>query len=252
MRDRTLGCLRPPPRICTVRSRGAAPHGTPRKVWPGGRPVFVPDRASETPVRLAHVSARQNGFTLMELLITIAVATILAVLALPDFSRFLIRGHILTQANSLVADLSFARSEAIRRQEPVTLCVSTNAATCVTGNWQSGWITYLNVNNASTPPATPLLRVHSAFTDDVVVASTTNPVASPAPGASSTTSYLTFKPDGTAIWGYTNSTTPSTFAALFAVCDASPRPGDTNGIDVTVDNSGMISSTTQTQPCPTP
>lgn len=200
------------------------------------------------------VLADANGFTLMELIITIAVAAVLAALALPDFSRFLIRGHILTQANTLVADLTLARSEAVRRQEPVTLCVSTDGASCnANAGWQSGWIEYANPNSVTGPVAgTPPLRVRGALTQDVVVASTVNPVPNLAPGPSSGTAYLTFKPDGRAVWGYQNVTTPTTFAALFAVCDASPKAGDMNGIDVTVDVSGLISSSSQTQPCPTP
>lgn len=256
MRDRTRGYLRPPPRIRAARQSGSTARVTQHRVWRGGHPTFSSDRASPAPERLARAAARShlNGFTLMELMITIAVAAVLAALALPDFSRFLIRGHILTQANSLVADLTLARSEAIRRQEPVTLCVSADGATCDTSvGWQSGWIEYPNPNGATNPAAgTPPLRVRDTLTQDVVVASSASPVPNPAPGPSSTTAYLTFKPDGRALWGYSDLPTPSTFVAVYAVCDASPKAGDLNGINVTVDISGLISSSPQSQPCPTP
>lgn len=218
--------------------------------------MYLSDCVSPAPERLARASARSgmNGFTLMELIITIAVAAVLAALALPDFSRFLIRGHILTQANSLVADLTLARSEAIRRQEPVTLCASTDGATCnSSAGWQSGWIEYPNPNGATTPPAgTPPLRVRNALTEDVVVASSITPMPNPPPGPSASTAYLTFKPDGRALWGYSDLPTPSTFVAVYAFCDASPKTGDQNGINVTVDISGLVSSSPQSQPCPTP
>ncbi|MHB1936876.1 MAG: GspH/FimT family pseudopilin [Acidobacteriaceae bacterium] len=256
MRDRTRADLQPASPERAACSGGRTARRRQHRGWRCGHPDSLGGRVSRAPDRPAHATALAcaNGFTLMELIVTIAVAAILAALALPDFSRFLIRGHILTQANTLVADLTLARSEAVRRQEPVTLCVSTDGATCnASAAWQSGWIEYANPNGATSPAAgTPPLRVRGVLTQDVVVASSVNPVPNPAPGPSSGTAYLTFKPDGRAVWGYKNVTTPSTFAAVFAVCDASPRPGDLNGIDVTVDISGLIASSTQTQPCPTP
>ncbi len=64
------------------------------------------------------------GFTLVELLITLVIAGILLGLAVPQMTAFIQRDRLVTQANELVADLSFARSEAIKRGTNVIVCKS--------------------------------------------------------------------------------------------------------------------------------
>jgi len=74
-----------------------------------------------------------HGYTLIELIITIAVLSILVVLALPSFGTLLERNVITTDANNFAADLSYARSEAIKRNATVQI----NAKT---GSWANGYI----------------------------------------------------------------------------------------------------------------
>jgi type IV fimbrial biogenesis protein FimT len=80
------------------------------------------------------------GFTIIELLITVAVASILLAIAVPSFNQMIISGRLTAQSNEMVGAISLARSEAIKRNASVTLCRSTNATDCVTtadtwGTW---------------------------------------------------------------------------------------------------------------------
>lgn len=82
-----------------------------------------------------------KGFTLVELIVIIAIATILFGMGIPSFRSMMQNTRLATQANAFVSDLNLARSEAVKRGEPVALCKSANGSTCVTtGTWQQGWI----------------------------------------------------------------------------------------------------------------
>lgn len=83
------------------------------------------------------------GFTLVELMITLSVAGVLLAIAVPSFNQMVVANRLVTQANEIVAALSLARSEAIKRNASVTLCrvQDTDGTACVAGrgNWQN-WI----------------------------------------------------------------------------------------------------------------
>lgn len=69
---------------------------------------------------------RVKGFTLLELLITLVVAGILASIAVPSFSGFLARQQLRSDVNEVVSMLSFARSEAIKRRVEVMASIGTD------------------------------------------------------------------------------------------------------------------------------
>lgn len=77
------------------------------------------------------------GFTLIEMMVAIAVLAIMVAIALPSFSQLLATNRLTGQANELTASLQLARSEAIRRNARVALCPSSDGATCASG--AAGW-----------------------------------------------------------------------------------------------------------------
>ena len=76
----------------------------------------------------------EMGFTLVELIVTMAIAAIILTQAVPSFSTMISNNRLTTQTNDLVADINLARSEAIKRGLRVILCRTANpnavAATC--------------------------------------------------------------------------------------------------------------------------
>ncbi|MBF0145464.1 MAG: GspH/FimT family pseudopilin [Magnetococcales bacterium] len=80
-----------------------------------------------------------GGYTLVEMLVVLAIVAILVSGAVPFLSSMINNNRLTAQFNQLVGTLQFARSEAIRRQTSVTVCSSNDGASCG-GNWQDGWI----------------------------------------------------------------------------------------------------------------
>lgn len=76
-----------------------------------------------------------KGFTLVELVITIAIAAIFASLAAPGFRQLIASQRIRTASFDLVSALGYARSEAVKRNTPVAL----RAGASADGAWTAGW-----------------------------------------------------------------------------------------------------------------
>lgn len=92
---------------------------------------------------------RQRGVSLFELIVALAIFTILATLAVPSFTQMVASQRVKSASSDLYSALVRARSEAIKRNADVTLAP-------VDGSWQKGW----TINDPSNP-ARPLAS-HSA------------------------------------------------------------------------------------------
>jgi type IV fimbrial biogenesis protein FimT len=107
-----------------------------------------------------------KGFTIIELMIGLAVAGILISFAVPSFTASIQNNRMATQINELHAALSLARSEAIKRNNNATVCRSSNGTIC-TGNWHDGWIVFVDDNsNGDVDAGEEILRVHGAIQGD--------------------------------------------------------------------------------------
>lgn len=83
----------------------------------------------------------QRGFTLIESMIAITIMLVLMAVAVPSFRDASYRSQLRSVANDLVTSAHFARSEAIKRNAPVTMCTSSDGVNCAgSGNWEQGWI----------------------------------------------------------------------------------------------------------------
>ncbi|MEW6478938.1 MAG: GspH/FimT family pseudopilin [Pseudomonadota bacterium] len=81
----------------------------------------------------------QKGFTLIEMMVAISLLAILVSIGVPSFRAFIEANRITAVTNDLVAALQFARSEAIRTGNNMTVCSSNDQSTC-SGGWVNGWV----------------------------------------------------------------------------------------------------------------
>lgn len=94
---------------------------------------------------MAGVSA---GFTLIELIVTLAIVAILVTLAAPSFRDITINNRIEAASAGLAADLTFARSEAVRRGVPVVVCPTDAAAAgCAGSSWNAPRLVFVDMED---------------------------------------------------------------------------------------------------------
>lgn len=101
---------------------------------------------------LAGLASRHAGFTLTELIVTVALLAIVTSFAIPGMQTLVVNNRVSTLANEFTSGLSYTRGEAVNRNMCVTMCITNNpnaeSPTCTTAlnDWNNGWIIFANPN----------------------------------------------------------------------------------------------------------
>ncbi len=175
-----------------------------------------------------------KGFTLLELMVTIAIVGILVGIAIPNFTSIIIINRLTTSANELVTALNLARSEAIKRGIQVTVRNKGPST-----QWESGWDVFVDINgnetlndngNATLCEATEdcLLRTYAALPNGYTLRT----------GSSSYDDYAAYLPSG-----LSNVSVGDTFR----LCHGSET---TTSRAVTINSLGRARVSTGTTSCP--
>jgi type IV fimbrial biogenesis protein FimT len=144
-----------------------------------------------------HKAGRRQGFTLVEMMVTVAVVAILLAVGAPQLRTFVQKQQVRGDVQTLASAIQLARTEALKRSSDVTLCPlpSSGAHECAdaTTDWSHGWMVFVDPpqtaagDNAYDSDTDTLLRV-----DDQVRSSSLT-------SNSSTLSTITFRANGLAI-----------------------------------------------------
>lgn len=165
---------------------------------------------------------RASGFTLVELMITLLVGAILLTVAVPSMQTLIRNNRLTTQTNEFVSTLQLARSEAAKRNVPITILANAPEAS---NEFGAGWILFQDADGDGTLDADEeTIRSVGALSDNNTLDATPD------------TSTFRFLPTGLVDTGAT---------ITFDVCHASGLPGR----EVTMLITGRV-STREIDACP--
>lgn len=156
---------------------------------------------------------RDTGFTLVELIIALAILAIVAVGVVPAIGDIMTRNRSATLTNEFLAALNYARSEAVTRTRPVTMCridstagqctqanIGTGKCVCVTGGadestngWEDGWMTFVDrqrTASVNTLQGDELLQMQPPLGGGFTIRGASNSIVK---------DFIRFEPNGTAI-----------------------------------------------------
>lgn len=103
----------------------------------------------------------KNGFSLIELMITVAVIAVVVALGAPSFTGTIQNNQLSSQVNAINGALSYVRTEAVKLNGDVSICSSSDQSNCNnTGLWEDGWVIFIDDDGNGTRAAgETILRV---------------------------------------------------------------------------------------------
>jgi len=174
---------------------------------------------------------RRTGFTIVELMIVIAIVAVLSAIAAPSLRDLVKNTRMTSLVNDLMSDLNAARGEAVKRGVRVSICTSNNGTQCTATAWNQGWIVFTDGGPEAGPAAlpgfvdadlvldpdtaTPLLDVILKVSSAIIGAneSPATLITSTGHSTESGAAYVTFRPSGAVTPGGAST-------IVFQLCDS--------------------------------
>lgn len=134
---------------------------------------------------------RVSGFTLIEMVVVVAILAILASIALPSYRSLIANNRVVASTNDLIADLALARSEAAKRggTSVVTVCASSDGSSCSGAtDWSGGRLVFVDGGTQGAvdgTDSTTMLRNSRAVSELVITS-----------GGFSTAGFISYSADG--------------------------------------------------------
>lgn len=160
----------------------------------------------------------QRGFTLVEMLTVMVIVSILVGVGLPSLQTSIGRNNVVASANRLIGSINFARSQAVNKQQIVTLEIKSATA----GDWSEGWTVYSDAGREGLQPL--VIADGDVWLKDIEV----------------TDRGMTVNAGAAAQWISFNSRGQSFAATTIALCDST----DDNGIPGTTITLSLVGRTT--------
>ena len=169
------------------------------------------------------MGTKNKGFTILELVIIVAILSVLMAFAGPSLSTMIANNRISGGVNDFVAAMQFAKTEAAARISPVTICKKKdNSSDCDGGgDWQRGWIVFVDVNSdADVDSDDQILMNHEALDSRITFG-----------GTAQVQDAITFQSSGT---------TSVTSAQVLIMCDERGFIDAARGVLVTITGRGSV------------
>ncbi|MEH6358549.1 MAG: GspH/FimT family pseudopilin [Pseudomonadales bacterium] len=103
------------------------------------------------------------GFTLVELLVSLAIGAVLLFVAAPVFTSIVRAGYLSTQTHLFVSAVNYARTEAIQRKQTVFICARLNNHCQNNQKWEQGWLIFVDENRNGALDNDELIQVSGGF-----------------------------------------------------------------------------------------
>lgn len=176
-----------------------------------------------------------RGFTLVELMVSLAVLIVLASVAVPSFRSTIASAQLTSATNDIMAALSQTRSFAIKEGGRVTMCKSNNGTQCATtGDWEQGWIIFTDPTrtspflSASVDTGEVVLLFSQAISGSVVIK-----------GNASVSQYVSYSADG-----LSKQLNGAFLAGTIRVCSTSSSLKDVQRArDININSVGRVTNT---------
>lgn len=197
--------------------------------------AYTGDNPIESQVMRTVVPRQACGFTLIELMVTVAILSIIVSMGVPALQGFIESSRLRSATHDLYSDLQLARLEAIRRNQRVTVCKANEALTQCnnTSAWHGGWLVFIDAQPGTSPAvenATDILRTHAALNGSIRIFGNG--------GANGTAIYVSFAPDGTS-----KQLNGAFMAGTWRICSTSSSLGNDNRArHLILNNSGRVVS----------
>ena len=119
------------------------------------------------------MSHRQSGFTLVELMVAIAVVAILAGIALPSFNAAMANAHMAAAKSALESALLRSIARAANAGTPVVLCAARDGACADSVDWSGGWVAFHDLDgDRARSPADTLIAQEGSLQSNTRLVST--------------------------------------------------------------------------------